>query len=225
MRRPSSAHSSHRPSSDRKRTSIGSSSSSFTPLRQSQSFESRLSIQRAASISRPGSFALAPLKVRDFAFPETDPRHVGARDVGHSAAFGAERFHIREVSRETYGNDGGDNGIEAVGWHPGSGPDWSPSASYDEDEEFEGVQGQHKSSDGIGEELDSVGVAAVQGLPAGLYRVLYDFEAEEEHELSVKVGERVNVVGAVEGGWAVGFKENDDKEGLVPEGYLEWILE
>ena len=62
-------------------------------------------------------------------------------------------------------------------------------------------------------------------MPPGLYRVIYDFEAETEHELTVVVEDQVRVVGSVEGGWAVGFKESDGKEGLVPAGYLEWIGE
>lgn len=228
MRRPSTAHSSHRSSAERNRSSMVSSSSGLGQLRQSQSFESRLSIQRTASTSRPGSFTLAPLKIRDYAFPETDPRHVGARDVSHSTSFSGSRFALRDAGADQYGQE---DDVDALGRRRNnSGDDWGPSASYDEDEEeFEGDQGERRSLGDVDNDDDATdrsgGVVAIDGLACGWYRVLYDFEAEEEHELSVKVGERVNVVGAVEGGWAVGFKENDDKEGLVPEGYLEWVGE
>ncbi|CAO1619324.1 unnamed protein product [Parajaminaea phylloscopi] len=217
IRRPSSAHSSHRHSAERNRVSVASSSSSFTPLRQSQSFESRLSIQRVSSLSRAASFALEPLKIRDFAFPESDPRHVGARDVSHPTNAGTNRFQLRETGADAYGSN-----------DPAEGTDWGPSASYDEDEdEFEGDEGHDDGREGADHAgAGGTGVVPVDGLTPGLYRVLYDFEAEEEHELTVKVGELISVVGAVEGGWAVGYKEKDvEKEGLVPEGYLEWADE
>lgn len=71
--------------------------------------------------------------------------------------------------------------------------------------------------------------ATQTGLPEGLYEAAYAFEAESEHELSVASGERLRVVGALEGGWAIAERlevKGDAKEcerGLVPEAYLEWI--
>ncbi|CAO1630080.1 unnamed protein product [Sympodiomycopsis kandeliae] len=96
--------------------------------------------------------------------------------------------------------------------------DWGPGMRYDEDEEFEGAGSGQQSDDGHHQASE----AAAPRI--GRYKVLYDFESESEHELTVVAGEIVRVVGTVDGGWAVGFKE-DGKEGLVPEGYLEWLSE
>lgn len=137
-----------------------------------------------------------PLKIRDFAFSESDPRHVGARDLS-----------IPEERLSTgYGNNSRLSSEEKE-----EEDEWGPDAhehSYEDDEEFQ-------------EERSEV------GLPEGCYQVIYPFEAESEHELSVSQGMKVMVVGALEGGWAIVQKILDDNgegdRGLVPEGYLEWL--
>ncbi|CAO1615884.1 unnamed protein product [Jaminaea pallidilutea] len=210
-------------------SSLASTSSATTSaLEQGQSQSSHLSTADKLegndfqSSSRPASLLLPPLKVRDYGFQESDPRHVGARDVSRisdSHARGGSGYKASRIGRFDY--DGGfddDDEEEAelgtVNWQQSSGDEWGPGASYDEDEdEFEGDQGQPGAQENVDSEIHP-----------GPYRVIYDFEAEEEHELSVKAGDRVTVVGAVEGGWAAGSRDADGKEGLVPAGYLEaWL--
>lgn len=150
--------------------------------------------------------ATPPVKIRDFAFPETDPRHVGARDVSAPHPAGPEFYAEGEEAEEDWGLEQDADEDEFAGGAAGTG-----------DEEMEGVE-----EEGEGEE----------GLPEGIYVAVYDFEAESAHELAVRAGERVRVVGALEGGWAVvqregegtGEREEEGKveRGLVPEAYLEW---
>ena len=73
--------------------------------------------------------------------------------------------------------------------------------------------------------------------PWGLYRAVYPFEAVGEHEIGLEEGELVDLRGRGGGdGWVVGVKrvlnaegklvadgEGDEKEGLVPESYLEKV--
>ena len=130
----------------------------------------------------------ALLKVRDFAFPEQDPRHVGARDVGSAPEKGdpPQAGSVDDEEQQDWGVDAND--AEAAG---------------DDD-----------------------------ALPEGLYQVLYAFAAESEHELNVQPGDRVRVVGHLDGGWSIVERAANQKgiaaeseRGLVPESYLEWISE
>lgn len=56
------------------------------------------------------------------------------------------------------------------------------------------------------DEDDEQDEADTGGLPHGLYVAAYDFTSESDHELSVSVGEKVRLVGHVDGGWAVVVK-------------------
>jgi hypothetical protein len=106
--------------------------------------------------------------------------------------------------------------------HPGEADD------DDDDEEEEEEEDQHEDEEGEGP----------QPLPLGLYHAAYEFQAESEHELSVKAGQKVQLIGHVDGGWAIVVKLQNGKEtwtageedqvpeedkGLVPEAYLEWL--
>lgn len=60
-------------------------------------------------------------------------------------------------------------------------------------------------------------------LVEGVYRVLYAFVPESEHELAVQPDETVHVIGAIEGGWAIATKPHTpDAKGLVPATYLAY---
>ncbi|CEH15408.1 Src homology-3 domain [Ceraceosorus bombacis] len=154
------------------------------------------------------SVTLSMLRIRDFGFPEEDPRHFGARDVSApqqggrgGAGAGASGMFAGEAGEE-----------EESAW-----PNADASTMSDEEEEKEGDDG---------------------GPRPGIYSAAYDFQAESEHELTVVSGTRVRVVGALEGGWAIaeiyaenkqgdvtGQEEEGTKRGLVPEAYLEWLEE
>lgn len=177
---------------------------------------------------RPADFegaSFVPIKVKDFAFSESDPRHVGARDVslGGAPSPKGHPFIHRKPREEDWDDTDADSSGVSLGnqgrWRGGAGDDWGPGISYDEDEEeFEGDHGR-RGSGGSSQAAEQ----DEAGTQPGLYEVIYDFGAESEHELSVSTGDRVRVVASVDGGWAVGIREGDGKEGLVPEGYLVWI--
>lgn len=157
---------------------------------------------------------LAPLKVRDYAFPETDPRHVGAREVGLGTQVNADASPTSKFGFGTFGGGGA------------SGPahEWSIGGIDHDDDDDEDVYDVNSESD----------EGSQDGLPLGLYHAAYDFIAESEHELDVKVGQRVRLVGHVDGGWAIVVRICDGEEdvdledesvdkGLVPEAYLQWL--
>ncbi len=94
-------------------------------------------------------------------------------------------------------------------------------AQHEEDPEAEHefyIEGGDES-EFDGDEGDNAGV------PEGIYKVLYEFAPESEHELAVLPGEVVHVVGSIEGGWAIAVKEGGEEgvKGLVPATYLEWM--
>ncbi|PWN23731.1 hypothetical protein BCV69DRAFT_279657 [Microstroma glucosiphilum] len=221
-----SSANSRRPHSPRHRghESQGSASSHL--------FEEEQHTLAPSSDVRPASFegaAFVPIKVKDFAFPEADPRHVGARDVSLGAPTSkGHPFIHRKPREEDWDESDADSSGVSLGnqgrWRGGAGDDWGPGVSYDEDEEeFEGDHGRRGSGGSGQEQYDAEVEEGEPGTQPGLYEVIYDFGAESEHELSVSTGDRVRVVASVDGGWAVGIREGDGKEGLVPEGYLVWV--
>lgn len=157
---------------------------------------------RSSTFSQDDAVFDPPLKIRDFAYTEFDPRHVGARDVT-----------LADPDDEKLGGSGFT--------FSGTSQDWK--VVDEDDEEIDEYDGEDVNSDG-----------AARGLPLGLYHAAYDFEAESEHELGVKVGQRVRLVGHVDGGWAIVVRvkegekdispdEETVEKGLVPEAYLEWL--
>lgn len=149
---------------------------------------------------------MIPLKIRDYAFIELDPRHVGARDVSAPSP-SADRY-------DAYRSGAG-------GWRRGTEDDDAEEGDHDDEE---------------GEDGEEANVE--QRLPTGLYHAAYDFVGESEHELSVAVGQKVRLIGYVDGGWAIVVRVEEGEEdrnfsleeempgvdkGLVPEAYLEWL--
>lgn len=179
----------------------------------------------STSSSRRDAF-LTPLKVRDYAFGETDPRHVGARDVSApsqreslatgSSIFGGIGGGVGGGGGGPLGGFGSFTGMFQSGGQQHS-VDWGLTQTSDSDDSDEDDGNENQEE---------------EGLPHGLYHAVYDFAAESEHELSVSVGEKVRLVGHVDGGWAVVVKvlarppdqdEEHGAKGLVPEAYLEWL--
>jgi hypothetical protein len=141
-----------------------------------------------ASVHESSMYSI-PVKIRDYAFSEVDPRHVGARDVS------------APIPR---------------------------LAQYEEDVEYAGDEQEEETEEEGG----------IKILPMGLYNAAYEFVAESEHEMSVPIGQKLRLVGHVEGGWAIVVKVKEGEEdlalpeaddtpnpdkGLVPQAYLEWI--
>jgi hypothetical protein len=160
--------------------------------------------QSAGSSTARLSKALEVLKVRDFGFPELDPRHVGARDVSLGAAAPAPERGSAAAARP-WMSLGGGSALASGAMEESEVPPSDDEAGMDEE--------------GEGDEDDA--------LPLGLYAAAYEFVAESTHELAVAAGEHVRVVGALEGGWAIAERitagEEQKERGLVPQAYLTWI--
>ncbi|UZJ54564.1 hypothetical protein CBS101457_003884 [Exobasidium rhododendri] len=195
-----------------------------TTSNHSQAISASSSPSTVAPQRRPSSTSVyhqvvaIPLKVRDFAFTETDPRHVGAKDVSAPSS-SQERYE--EGRQRWQGDDGADD----------------DDADDDDDDDDDEDDNGEKRERGAGVEDDEDDQQQLP-LPLGLYHAAYDFTAESEHELSVMAGQKVQLIGHVDGGWAIVVKLQDGKEtwtageedqvaevdkGLVPEAYLEWV--
>ena len=168
--------------------------------------------QTAESSTARLSKALEVLKVRDFGFPELDPRHVGARDVSLGAAAPAPERGSAAAARP-WMSLGGGSALASGAMEESEDEDssaWDVPPSDDE---------AGMDEEGEGDEDDA--------LPLGLYAAAYEFVAESTHELAVAAGEHVRVVGALEGGWAIAERitagEEQKERGLVPQAYLTWI--
>lgn len=184
--------------------SARSSPSTVAPVRRRSSASADV-LSMTDTSNRTSGVQLPLLKIRDFAFTEVDPRHVGARDVGLPSP-----------------DQGGHSARHSISLGLGR-QEGSPADLYDDDEEEDE------------EEEDEGDLSAGQtALPPGLYHAAYDFTAESEHELDVKVGQRVRLIGHVDGGWAIVVRvragdedvaadDEDVDKGLVPQAYLEWL--
>lgn len=196
--------------------SARSSPSTLAPVRRRSSASADV-LSMSAMTPQDEKPYLLPLKIRDFAYEEVDPRHVGARDVGlpsperkRSSGFGMSAFggqtlgsHEWGATEEDYDDDDADDEEERMAYGDGSTGDMSTASS---------------------------------GLPPGLYHAAYDFSAESDHELNVKAGQRVRLIGHVDGGWAIVVRvqegqedvaadEEETEKGLVPEAYLQWLAQ
>ncbi|KAK0561233.1 hypothetical protein OC844_003329 [Tilletia horrida] len=212
---------------------------------QQQQASSRRRVQRGTSYlstatSARTSMLLGPearqIKVRDFGFVREDPRHFGVGDEEDE-----DEEEVDEAEEEL--DDGRWQGAGA-----GAGEEPATVASPEEHDYNEGWQQQQQGADYLPEEEEGgeQGEAGGGGLPHGWYAAMYAFDAESAHELTVVPGERLLVVGALPGGWAIverdvgqdaevegagagagagGEEEPKAERGLVPEGYLSWLGE
>lgn len=90
--------------------SARSSPSTLAPVRRRSSASADVLSMSAMTPQEEGSF-LPPLKIRDFAYEEVDPRHVGARDVGlpspekkRSSGFGMSPFGGQSLGGHEWGS-------------------------------------------------------------------------------------------------------------------------
>ncbi|EJD42391.1 hypothetical protein AURDEDRAFT_115043 [Auricularia subglabra TFB-10046 SS5] len=194
---PSRRGSMRRSTSSRKSNSK-SSISSFTP-------------------SKARKASAGEVKIRDFAFPEGDPRHVG---VG---APPDDKDGSASSSRRSsgWGSSFRWSGIAAkLPWARSPSP--SPQAEVPTQSDFD----RNFTDDGEyedGEEEEYFPDEAEELRP-GFYRALYAFEPEGTAEMALREDQRVRVLGRGGGvGWAVARMEGGEGCALVPESYLEWL--
>ncbi|KAH8919768.1 hypothetical protein BT69DRAFT_466153 [Atractiella rhizophila] len=197
-------------------------SSTSSRISSSRRFSDRLSLQNAN------------IKIRDFGFPSTDPRHHGER-VGAPATEGRE------------GEKDGD-------WWPAplrSNSNNSTSLSLDEEDEDDDDDGEfeefRKWRESAQDEPDAEPEPAPAVVDVGpgaggcviklgmVYRAAYDFEAEGDSELSLEKGDLLKVLELICEGWVVAERIYEDESsanppqsgeadaGLVPANYLEVV--
>ncbi|KAF8598617.1 hypothetical protein BDV93DRAFT_609726 [Ceratobasidium sp. AG-I] len=153
------------------------------------------------------------VRIRDFAFPKDDERHVGRgpfakrSSVASSAGSGRGGWLGRVLGRKRNGDGGGDDNSDYP--DANSSQDESDDPYYsDEEDELAG------GGDEDGE----------APFVPGLYRALYAFEPEGTAEMALAEDQQVRVLGRGGGvGWVVVLKPDGVEQALVPEGYLELV--
>lgn len=220
--------------------SARSSPSTVAPNRRRSSGSADV-LSHVGGNDAPDDDVLPPLKVRDYAFDESDPRHVGARDVSLPSPSARA---AKDSGDEMMGMLGG-GAIAGLRLGLGGGGggagvhEWAVSTEEYEEDDDDDIDDAGEESDGgvlLSSAQPSNSSLGQSGLPLGLYYAAYDFSAESEHELDVKVGQRVRLIGHVDGGWAIVVRVGqgqedisaDDEEadkGLVPEAYLQWLAD
>ncbi|PWN36220.1 uncharacterized protein FA14DRAFT_155625 [Meira miltonrushii] len=200
--------------------SARSSPSTLAPIRRRSSGSADVLSMNAMTPQEEGSY-LPPLKIRDFAYEEVDPRHVGARDVGLPSP---EKKHT----------SGSGFGMSPFGGQVFGGHEWgSTEEEYDDDDDDDE---EDDDQEGYGNGSTGDMSAPSSDLPLGLYHAAYDFIAESDHELNIKVGQKVRLIGHVDGGWAIVVRvqdgqddvaadEEETEKGLVPQAYLQWLAQ
>lgn len=146
------------------------------------------------------------VKIRDFAFPSGDERHVGGgplakrASVASSTGSGRGGWLGRVFGRKRNGDAEGDDDSDYHDAHSDSQDSDEPSGSDDPCEEGDAP------------------------FVPGLYRALYPFEPEGTAEMALAEDQQVRVLGRGGGvGWVVVLKPDGEEQALVPEGYLELV--
>lgn len=149
------------------------------------------------------------VKIRDFAFPQGDDRHVGSGpfakrgSVASSTGSGRGGWLGRVFGRKRNGDGEGEENPEA-----NSSQDDSDDPYYSDEEDEQGVGDEDGEAPFV----------------PGLYRALYAFEPEGTAEMALAEDQQVRVLGRGGGvGWVVVLKPDGIAQGLVPESYLELI--
>lgn len=187
------------------------------------------------------------VKVKDFAFSQSDERHEGRGPDVPRPNRPRHRFSTLSSSSSSAPEDTDDRDDE-LGRHGWGSLRWSTLSSHlkfgsgsggnerqpsgpshtDFERNFDVSspleQPQSENSDGEDDEEDEYDYPDEdQILVPGLYRALYAFEPEGAAEMALEEGQMINIIARGGGvGWAVVEKE-DGEHALVPESYLELV--
>jgi hypothetical protein len=165
--------------------------------------------------------------VRDYAYPCDDERFLGLGPTRPRSNWCEGEPEPEDPPERAKSEAAGGWGLSlgGLGWgllrkseEPTTGgddQDWVGTPDHDADSYWS----DEDDADGEGENGDTT--------PDGLYRAAYAFEPEGVNEMAIDVGDLLDVRGRGGGGdgWVVAVRLDNDKEGLVPEGYLEFVDE
>ncbi|EED84440.1 predicted protein [Postia placenta Mad-698-R] len=238
--------------SRRTSTALSRRSSAARSRRQSKAPSVQPDAEPSASTSAPGTpqpkRRSLLVKIRDFAFPASDARHVGrGADVpkpnrprprsgaSSSGASDAADDDDDDEARGGWGSFRWNTLSSHFSWGPNIGamPSTSSGPSRTDFERNFDVSSPMEESadpyaddeedDGAYEDAEDAYPAEDAPLVPGLYRAMFAFEPEGTAEMALEEEQAVRVVGRGGGvGWAVVEKEGGG-HALVPESYLELV--
>ncbi|RPD55116.1 hypothetical protein L227DRAFT_588630 [Lentinus tigrinus ALCF2SS1-6] len=214
---------------------------------QASSHEPEASSSSTTTVSPQSKRRSLLFRIRDFAFPASDDRHIGkGPDVPRanrprrrwstfSAASVSSAGSAQAEETEEEGGAGGWGSYRwntlstHFSWGPGQGQQGAGGPSQtDLERNFAASSPTDENGDPLDDEdYDEYEDAQQDGddetLVPGLYRALYAFEPEGTAEMALEEEQVVHVVGRGGGvGWAVVEKEGGG-HALVPESYLELV--
>ncbi|KAF8325647.1 uncharacterized protein EI90DRAFT_3072372 [Cantharellus anzutake] len=158
------------------------------------------------------------IRVRDYAFPPSDERHLGALTLSsprNSVSSYASRF---SGFASRFGFIFGDRRANRRDESPLRAS--TPTQDEDGTADYGYEEGNETGADG----QNAIGQDPI--LVPGIYRAMYDFEPQGAHEMALQEDQLVYALGNSGGdGWAVVLAEDSDERFLVPAVYLEWYAE
>lgn len=170
--------------------------------------------------------------VRDYAYPSDDQRYLGlgpTRPRSNWCEGEPEPEDPPEEPKSSWGglslglgSWGGFLGRRAEPETTQDSTDYTlASGAADHDNNDYWSEDDEMDDDEDGEEQEE------QEDPDGLFRAAYPFEPEGVNEMAVDVGDLLDVRGRGGGGdgWVIAIRLDTSEEGLVPEGYLEKVLQ
>lgn len=211
----------------------------------SQPPETAHQAESSSSTVQPPKRVTLLMKIRDFAFPPTDERHVGKgsdvpkpnrpRRRGSTYSSSSSQADddedtpdVEEDLRQSSWSSFRWNTLSSQFWGGGKSqePGGAGPSMTDFDRNFEASSPAEEESEpeyGDDDEDDYGVPGEDEPLVPGTYRALYHFEPEGTAEMALEEEQIVHVVGRGGGvGWAIVEKEGGG-HALVPESYLELV--
>ncbi|KAI0051458.1 hypothetical protein FA95DRAFT_1554550 [Auriscalpium vulgare] len=199
---------------------------------------------------KPPTASSMLVKIRDFAFPPSDARHIGTGPLtprpnkrlrrpmstwsSSSASSAGERDEAEadaetdDAGRGSWNGFGG-WGMRHLSWFggvrdPAAAPSQGDFARNFADDLPEGVDAPedvYSDPDEFDDDDEGEGDGERELLP-GMYRAVYAFDPEGTAEMALEEDQMVRVIGRGGGvGWAIVVREGGEGHALVPEDYLE----
>jgi len=68
---------------------------------------------------------------------------------------------------------------------------------------------------------DTLGAAVAAALQGPMHQALYDYEAQDEDEVSFMENDTISNVQPVDDGWVIGVVQRTGERGMIPSNYIE----